>query len=109
MSESIIAKQLDYKKVDYSHPTYIHSRITQLTGGTTATLAGTGGEESLFELPANTAFNLARTCANFTYQLAAEANKRGRSHAWGTCAPIEQIQLYTRDGIYLADVRKANN
>lgn len=46
-----IAKELDYKQVKFSHPSYQFSRILPLSGSQSVTLTGGGNQEVLFEIP----------------------------------------------------------
>lgn len=102
-----ISKQLDYQKHSFAHPTYKYNKVLPLTGLQTQVVSTAGGQENIFEIPVN-AFNLSKSVLQFTatgVALAANAN-----YFFNDCfAPIRQLQLYTRSGIYLADINEVAN
>lgn len=106
--DTIIPTEIDYKKYDYIHPIYHHSKLIQQTGGQTITLNAAGGQESIFELPVKT-FNLAESYLDFTLTLPVGG---GGIWNWVHCAGVpffQQIQLYTRSGLFLCDLINAEH
>jgi len=108
-SSSVLSQQLDYKKSAYIHPTYRLSKILPQSGQQTQTITTAGGQENVFELPVY-AFNLAKSYLNFTIAPPVSAVASTLNFMFMDCmAPIRQIQLYTRSGIYIADVNEVGN
>lgn len=100
---SVIDHSLDYSKYAYTHGSYQLTKIMQQTGGQTSSLTATGGQDSIFEIPAKV-FNLARSNLSFTLTPTAAG---GTSYNWlyaDGLTMIRQLQLYTRTGIYLVDI-----
>jgi len=98
-----ISKQLDYQKHSFAHPTYKYNKVLPLTGMQTQVISTASGAENIFEIPVN-AFNLAKSFLQFTARGVALADRA--NYFYNDClAPIRQLQLYTRSGIYLADKR----
>lgn len=96
-----VAPQLDYKKYNYSYPVYKHSKILPLAGTQTVTVTQAGGQETLFEIPSKV-FNLSKSFLSFTMTPQASASF---NYVFADVFPsIRQIQLYTRGGIFLADI-----
>lgn len=102
MTDTYVAPQLDYKKYNYSYPVYKQSKILPLSGTTTFNVSATGGDETLFELPPKV-FNLAKSYLSFTVTTV-NALTHATWYASDVFPFIRQIQLYTRGGLFLADV-----
>jgi hypothetical protein len=100
--EEIIASQLDYKKHDYMYPIYKHSKILPLAGGQAFAVPNTGGTETLFELPAKV-LNLSKSYISFTASIVGLANT-GNFVVSDIMPSFRQVQLYTRGGLFLADI-----
>jgi len=110
--ESTVSKELDYKKLNYIHPTYRMTRIFAQSGATTQTISSSGGQENIYEIPI-APFNLYQSYFTFT-ALIPETR---------TAAPVNyynfvfrdvfswwrQFQIYTRGGIYLMDLNELSN
>jgi len=106
---SHIAKQLDYKKDVYIHPSYRLNKILPQSGLTTATESLAGGQETIFELPAAYAMNLAQSFITFQFRVPAGPNP-GYNNVFKDCFPHwRQFQLYTRSGIYICDLNEVSN
>jgi hypothetical protein len=105
MSE-IMSPQLDYGKYTYNHPTYQHTQVPPQNGLQTVTIPASGGTEVIFELPVQ-CYNLAKSYLTFTATPQAGTNA---NYAFidGMCF-IRQIQLYTRTGLYIADIYDLGN
>lgn len=105
---SQVSSELEYQKTQISHPTYQLSRITQQSGGNNVTMSQTGGEQSLFELPATNAYNLAKSVLTFSALLSYSGGAAGTNYyftEFNCLMPyIQQLSLYTRSGIFLADI-----
>ena len=102
--ESIIANELNYKMYDYSHSTYQLTQIFQNTGLPYLTLTQSGGSDSVFQIP-NCAFNLSQSYLNFSLNPSVVSG--GNTTYWvyvDGITPIRQLQLYTDNGLYLADI-----
>jgi hypothetical protein len=104
---SVIARELDYSKKDFSHASYQYSKFTQQSGGQTVTISGSGGQESIFELPPKV-YNFSKFIMSY---VATPTGVAAKLNAYFTdCIPeIRQIQLYTRSGLFLADIQFADN
>ncbi len=97
-------------QIDYSVkqapvvPSYRHSKLYQQAGGVAITVS-TSSLESVWELP-NRVMNLANSYLQFTM------TPTGGTHFnyifTDKVAPVRQIQLYTRGGVFLADVNYAD-
>ncbi len=101
---TIVAEALDYTKYNYTHGTYHLTQITQNTGLSSITSSVAGGSSSIFELPPKV-FNLAKS--KLRYTLTPPASGAG-NYNWFTAdgiPSISQIQLYTRSGLMLVDIR----
>jgi hypothetical protein len=103
---SVIAPQLNYEKKVLSHPSYRFSNIPPLSGSTSQTILPTSSIENLFEIPQKV-FNLSRSMLSFTATPAAGTHFNYSFE--DVMSYIQQIQLYTRSGVYLADVNNLQN
>lgn len=82
-------------------PKYKFSKLYQQTGGQDRTIT-TSATESIFEIPAR-CVNFSNSSLNYTITLAALATRTHWLYA-DVIAPIRQIQLYTRGGVYLCNL-----
>lgn len=105
---TVIAKQLDYKPLNSSHPTYKLSKVLPLSGGQTVTVTPSGGQETLFEIPTK-CFNLAQSILYYSLATPAGANAKYNWLPEDILNGIQQIQLYTRSGQYLCDLQHIGN
>lgn len=105
---SVISQELDYKKANLIHPTYKLSKVLPLAGSQLQVISTTGGQETVFELPAK-AFNLSKSFISFTLTPPASGGGNFNWFYKDCAAPIRQLQLYTRGGIYLADINELAN
>jgi hypothetical protein len=102
---SIVARELDYKKKDFSHGSYMMTKVIQQTGGESVTIT-TGGNESIFELPPKV-FNLSKSVLAYVSTPIATAGFN--LYFSDVISEIRQIQLYTTGGLFLADINYADN
>ena len=103
---TIITCEFDYQKDTITHPTYQYSKINQQSGLQTITVPTGGGVESIFELPPKV-FNLARSILT---NVVVPGTGAANNLVFLDCIPhIQQIQLYSRTGMYLCDLMYANN
>lgn len=107
MEDTVIAPELDYKKKNYSYPVYKHSRILPQAGTQTVAVSNSGGAESLFEIPTKV-FNLSQSYLSFIVNPGQLATKQNWMAA-DVFGYIRQIQLYTRGGLFLADIQNFDN
>jgi hypothetical protein len=103
---SIVAPELDYKPVDVSHGTYQFSKSTpQVSLDAVDSISTAGGEETIFELPSKV-MNLGKSILSF------QANPTVvTTYKWmhaDSIAFIRQLQLYTKEGLYLCDIQDFN-
>ena len=105
---SIISQELDYQKRNFSHPTYTYTKLTQQTGGQTITPQAASNVESIFELPPKV-FNLSKSILSFTFTPPAPGANTFNKYFCDSICEIQQIQVYTRTGIFIADINYANN
>lgn len=109
MSEVVIAPELDYKIKSLSHSSYQLTQIFQQIGLPTVTLGSSGGPDSIFQIP-DCAFNLSESMLNFTLTPPVTTGANNANWVYVNCiAPIRQLQLYTDQGLYLADLYDVGN
>ena len=106
------ASEFITKSGRYIHPKYKLHRVIQQTGGQQMVLP-VGGLEIIFEIPVKF-FNFAQSYLYFTVSLPAlaAATYGADKVNWfftDAVTPILQIQLYTKAGIYLADLNHVPN
>ena len=98
--ESQIPSELNYRKTDVTFPQYQLSLVTQQSGGSgtnSVTLDTSGGQQSIFELPASNAFNLSQSFLDFDYTIPALAANFNVAFM-NTVPAIRQITFQTRTG-----------
>lgn len=106
MTEATVSKELDYKIKGYAHPSYTMTKLLPQSGQQTVPITAGGGADTTFEIPIN-ASNLFKSELRFTMTPDAKAAKA----TWlpiDALTPFRQIQLYTRGGVYLADINAVN-
>ena len=101
---SLVSQSLDYKSVDVSYPTYQLSKVTSQLP--LSDISVSGGNESIFELPPKV-MNLGKSILSFTATVPKTGDLSSFFHADGLSF-IRQIQLYTRQGLFLADINACN-
>lgn len=105
---TVVDDSLDYAKYSFTHRTYQLTKITQQTGLQTITIPVVGGIDSIFELLPKV-YNLSKSYIFGTITMPeAPENNYNWMYADGITLS-RQIQLYTRSGLYLADVNDACN
>jgi hypothetical protein len=107
--ESVIPSQLNYKSKDYASPKYKFTRIVPLSGSQTVGIPLVSTFETLFEIPTNV-FNFAQSFLFADGQIPpppAVANQFLGLHSDGFPF-LQEIDLYTRSGIYLCQLPYAN-
>ena len=100
----VISKSLDYKVQASSAPKYKMSLLTPQSGTQSVEISTTATKETLIELPAGKAYNLANSVLYFNLNFRASAAGRINWQPVDFCPAIHRIQLYTRGGINLADI-----
>jgi len=109
MSESVqVSKELDYKKVLSSHPSYTLNKVLPLTGGSQTTLSAAGGNDTMFEIPSYV-FNFSHSRFDFNFRIVRSATAQYPTIFKDTIGCIRQFQVYTRAGLYLCDIPYFNN
>lgn len=99
-----MSSELNYAKTNVSPPSYQLSLLTQQSGGSQVTLNAAGGQQSVFELPANIAYNLSKSVLTFNYTIPAPGAVQFNV-VYNDCIPlINQITLYTRANIKICDI-----
>ncbi len=89
---------------------YKLSKLLPQSGQQNVTVSVSGGQESLFQIPARQVFNTSKSQLSFTYTIPVSAGAGIYQRAFMNCMPaIRQIQLYSTNGIYLCDLNFANN
>lgn len=96
---------LDYKSSSSVQPTYQFLQVFQQSGLTTSNT--TAGTEMLFEIPTKVV-NLSKSELVFTATPTAAAATYYNRLFTSMVPWFNQVQLYTRGGLYLADIRYSN-
>lgn len=103
----VISKELDYKMMKYSHPTYSLTRILPLSGTQDVSITnGSGNQERLFELPTK-CFNISESIFSWDTTIP-DLNTKFNIAFADTIGELNQIELYTRSGQFLARIEDAN-
>ena len=97
------SQEINYQQPSAAHGAYRMSRVLPL-GSQSATLSASSTTETLIEIPAKP-MNLSKSAIEFTMVCdeSATASAVGRLHSYGLTM-IERASLYTRNGVYLADL-----
>jgi hypothetical protein len=69
-SNTVFSKELDFKPVNYSHPSYKYSKVLPLSGSNTVTVLPNSQTETLLEIPTKV-FNSTKSILTFTQTHAA--------------------------------------
>ncbi len=98
---SIVSQELDYQSVELSHSSPVLTKITSQQPASNIT--SSGGQESIFEIPAKV-LNFGKSY--LSYKATPINGAQGASITnWRHLVPeISQLQLYTRQGMYLCDI-----
>jgi len=103
-----IAKQYDYKVVSANYPSYKFSRIQQTSGGGFVGLTTSGNQESLFEIQTKV-HNPSECILSWIRGIAAQG---AGVYPWvyqDTIGEIQDLELYTRAGVYIAKINNFQN
>lgn len=110
--EKIIkSPEIDYSKKEFMYPIYKYSRVLPQTGVQNVAIANGGSGETIFELPPKV-FNLSRSELRFLCSVDGDSATAVDSEnfvAADLIPQISQLQLYTRGGIFIADIRMFDN
>jgi len=99
----IQSPELNYNSPMAHHSAPRISRVIPLSGSAAVPINVTSTSECSFELP-NKCYNLSRSTLDFKLSIAAPTSGYfNHAHTLGN--PIDSISLYTREGIFLADIR----
>jgi hypothetical protein len=96
------SSELNYTSELAQHSSARMSRVLPISGTGDITLQTGSTQEVTFELP-NKVYNLARSTLDFNMNVAATASHVNSINSLGVQA-IDRISLYTREGVYLADM-----
>jgi hypothetical protein len=96
--------EIDYSSRVASHGSYRQNRVLPLNQSSVP-LNPSSSTETQIEFP-NKVFNLAKSSLDFNVEIPATAARYTYTHKLGQ-SMIERISLYTREGIYLADLTSA--
>lgn len=110
MSKDGLSNQINYAKAGATRPSYKHMKLTPQDGSQTVDISATGGNESIFLVPASV-YNLSKSYLSFSLDLATTAPAAGLA-MWSSAVGvpvIRQIQFYSRDNLMLADLKRCNN
>lgn len=104
MGEVITDPAIDFRSRSYEHGTYRYNILKQVTGETFKTLGAAATVQSTFELPAKV-FNMSKSTLEFDIlpDSPADVLQVAAFYAKGI-APINRMSLFTRGGVYLADI-----
>lgn len=87
-------------------PRYRYSKLYQQSGGEAVTI-NAAPQSSIFEIPARV-INFSKSEVSFVATPAAGGNALSNFFNMDCVAPVSQIQLYTRGGLFLADIPNAD-
>ena len=110
-TQSIVARELDYKIKSYSHGTYELTQIFPQNGIINPyTITQSGGADTVFQIPI-AAYNFAQSYLNFTLQINQTTNATALVN-WvyvDGITPIRQLQLYDDNGRFYCDLYDVGN
>lgn len=107
MSIPIDAPELEYSQIQRNHGSYSLYKITPVSGVNTVTLTTSGGNETLFEIPAQT-YNHSRNILAFDLTPTASGNGK-YNWIYSDCWPmIRTIEFYSRSQVYPIRVNDVN-
>ena len=102
------APELKFNVEKLNHPEYKYRPILPINGTQDQPLTTTGGEQTQFELPGNSCYNLSKSYIEFNIELPAAAG----AYNWMSVNGFpfwNRIQLQPRGGTYLADIYNLHN
>jgi hypothetical protein len=97
-----VAPQIDYQKLPFSYSNYTLSKITPIEGSQSRTISASGGDVLTFDLPPNSAYNLARSYLSFAITPAAGPNPGYNWIPVDTLTSLREIVIQTKGGLQLA-------
>ena len=100
---SLVSNELDYKSVDVSHGSYQMSKVTPQIP--LNSISNAGQEESIFEIPSKV-INFGKSILSFKATPSVVTTFKW-FHADGIPF-FRQLQLYTREGLFLCDIQNCN-
>ena len=103
---SLVSQVLDYSPKAITTPSYSMNRIYQTTGATSVVLS-TSTTESNFEIPPNKVINLSRSVLSYSVDVTATTGGV-YTNLFMNVPNISGVQLTTRSGTYLCDIRNAD-
>ena len=101
---SVLDQTLDYQSKQLENSSYTHMKIVRQSGSQTAN----AGEDIQFEIPVQ-AVNLARSYLTYTIQSTSAGGAGKHNYHHEGIAPFQSVQLFTRGGQYLCDLRDEAN
>ena len=103
-----IKKELDYKPISVSSGTYQYSKVAPQVA--LSTITSSAGSEVIFEISPKV-MNLGKSVLSFTATPASTGSlTAGTQYMHLSTMPlISQVQLYTREGMYLCDIPNFSN
>lgn len=105
--ETIVAKNLDFKKDAYSSSKYRQLRLVQQTGSTNVTISD-ASTQSVFEVPMNVV-NFEDNELTFDAQVSAlTSNVINYVYCNPVCPMIRDIKLSTRTGVTICEINDVN-
>jgi len=100
---------LDYTQYNFVTPDYQLTKLIQQTGGQVNTITTSGGTESIFELPAKV-FNFGKSFISFSISIPDTGANTTYNWFQTNVIPFwQQIQVYTKGGLFLCDLISAHN
>lgn len=109
VSDLVTGSEIDYRPKTYEHGTYRFNRLLPVQGPLNVPLSATNVTTTTIELPAKV-FNLAKSVLRFTMQAPSQSSSGTTSlnfHA-DTIPCIDRLSLFTRSGVYIADLTNFN-
>jgi hypothetical protein len=100
----VMSKSLVYKMKTSAVPKYKKHRIVPNSGSLETVVAKTGTTETIFELPAGKAYNLAETTLYGTFNIPRPAVNRYNWIPVDHFPKIREFQIYTRGGTYTCNI-----
>lgn len=109
MTDLVTGTEIDYRPKTYEHGSYRFNRLLPVQGPLNVPLNATNVTVTTLEIPAKV-FNLAKSVLRFTQQCPAP-NASTTDGVWfhaDTLSCIDRLSLFTRSGVYLADLTNFN-
>lgn len=98
-----LGSSLDFRTKVQKNSDISYQRITQQAGFVTQAVPASGGTESIFQIP-NKVWNPSESFLSFIYYPGAGGGGFYNYLYNDCCAPIRQLQFYTKNGLMLVDV-----